>query len=79
MSREDGATDRRADGTDEAPAATDAVRDTESIQSQLDLLTLLVAVVGGGLLFGGVAETFAALFALGVAALVLSRIYRRDE
>jgi hypothetical protein len=60
-----------AGATAEADAAT-------SLQSQLDVLTLLVAVVGLGLLVGGVAETFAALFSLGVTFLVLYRLHRRD-
>ena len=58
-------------------ATAEADADT-SLQSQLDVLTLLVAVVGLGLLVGGVAETFAALFALGVALFVLYRLHRRD-
>jgi hypothetical protein len=53
--------------------------DGESLHEQLDLLTLLVAVVGLGLLVGGVAETFAALFSVVVAGFVLYRLHRRDQ
>lgn len=61
------------------PTGTSAEANADtSLQSQLDVLTLLVAVVGLGLLVGGVAETFAALFSLGVAFFVLYRLHRRD-
>lgn len=66
------------DARDES-VPSNPTRGRESVQSQLDVLTLLVAVVGVGLLLGGVAETFATIFALGVAVLVLSRIYRREK
>jgi divalent metal cation (Fe/Co/Zn/Cd) transporter len=51
----------------------------DSLQSQLDVLTVLVAVVGLGLLVGGVAETFAILFSLGTVAFVLYRIVQRER
>jgi divalent metal cation (Fe/Co/Zn/Cd) transporter len=63
---------------DESDPSVSTARGRESVQSQLDVLTLLVAVVGVGLLLGGVAETFAAIFALGVAVLVLFRLSRRE-
>ncbi|SFK61483.1 hypothetical protein SAMN04487950_0187 [Halogranum rubrum] len=51
----------------------------DPLQSQLDVLTVLVAVVGLGLFVGGVVETFATLFALGTVVFVLYRIVQRGR
>lgn len=61
------------DGTGTAFAG-DVTLSTDVVSLHLEFLTLLVAVVGAGLIFEGFVATFAGVFCLAVAAYVLGRL-----